>query len=125
MNKHDSERIAGVFESHGHVAVSDLAQAEIVVFVTCCVRETADVRLAGQLDASKNIPLPENSALKKRIISVGGCIGQRDQEKLLEQHKHLDIVFGTHNIDELYGLVEDAKSNQSQRCKVKENSDIV
>ena len=87
------------------------------------MREAADLRLAGQLDSIKNFPLPEGSSLNKRIIAVGGCIGQRDQEKLLEQHKHLDIVFGTHNIDELYGLIEDAKSKQNQLCQVKDSSE--
>ncbi len=38
MNEHDSERIAGMLESHGAVQVSSVEQAEIAIFVTCCIR---------------------------------------------------------------------------------------
>ena len=101
MNEHDSERIAGMLESHGAVQVSSVEQAEIAIFVTCCIREAADVRLMGQVASIKNIPLPQGSELSKRIVCIGGCIGQRDAEKLPETLPHVDVVFGTQNIEHL------------------------
>ena len=98
MNEHDSERIAGMLESYGAVQVSSVEQAEIAIFVTCCIREAADVRLMGQVASIKNIPLPQGSELSKRIVCIGGCIGQRDAEKLPEALPHVDVVFGTQNI---------------------------
>ncbi|MBR5259927.1 MAG: tRNA (N6-isopentenyl adenosine(37)-C2)-methylthiotransferase MiaB [Eggerthellaceae bacterium] len=105
MNKHDSERIAGMLDGLGGSMVETIEEADIVIFVTCCVREAADVRLYGQVSSIKNTPLREGSPLKKRILAVGGCIGQRDGEKLTEQMKHLDVVFGTHNIGALPALL--------------------
>ena len=84
MNEHDSERIAGMLESLGAIQVPELKESEIVVFVTCCVREAADTRLMGQVASMKNIPLPQGSKLDKRIVCIGGCIGQRDGAKLME-----------------------------------------
>ena len=45
MNKHDSERIAGMLEGLGASMVETIEEADIVVVMTCCVREAADVRL--------------------------------------------------------------------------------
>ena len=81
MNKHDSERIAGMLEALGAYSVESIEEADIVVFMTCCVREAADTRLYGQVVSMKNIPLREGSPLTKRVIAVGGCIGQRDGDK--------------------------------------------
>ena len=95
MNKHDSERIAGMLEALGALMVETVEESDIVVFMTCCVREAADTRLYGQVASMKNIPLRAESPLSKRVIAVGGCIGQRDGEKLTEALPHLDVVFGT------------------------------
>lgn len=106
MNKHDSERIVGMLEGLGSLFVDSIEQADIVIFMTCCVREAADVRLYGQVASMKNVPLRDDSPLAKRIIAVGGCIGQRDGDKLTSELKHLDVVFGTHNLGSLPALLE-------------------
>lgn len=103
MNENDAERVAGMLEEAGALPVMTIEEADIAVFLTCCVRERADIRLMGQLASIKNIPAAHGS---KRIIAVGGCIGQRDGEKLREQLDHVDIVFGTHNLGHLISLIE-------------------
>lgn len=122
MNEHDSERIAGMLESHGAVQVHSVEEAEIAVFVTCCIREAADVRLMGQVASIKNIPLPQGSSLSKRIVCIGGCIGQRDGEKLTEELPHVDVVFGTQNIERLVYLIEAAVSEESRQVEVFDSS---
>ena len=108
MNKHDSERVSGMLEALGALPVDAVEEADIVVFMTCCVREAADTRLYGQVASLKNIPVRKGSPLRKRIVAVGGCIGQRDGEKLTESLPHLDVVFGTHNLGSLPKLLEGA-----------------
>ena len=49
MNEHDSERIAGVLAADGMEPTDDLAQADVVVLNTCCIRENADNKLYGHL----------------------------------------------------------------------------
>ena len=105
MNKHDSERIAGMLEGLGALAVSTIEEADMVIFMTCCVREAADVRLYGQVASLKNLALRAETPLSKRLVAVGGCIGQRDGKALTEKMPHLDVVFGTHNLKSLPALL--------------------
>lgn len=123
MNKHDSERIVGMLTSWGAEEVPTIEDAEIVVFMTCCVREAADIRLKGQVASLKNIPLPANSTLKKRIVAIGGCIGQRDREKLETELPHVDIVFGTFNLGDLPNLVNQIITEGGQRVSVLESAE--
>ena len=111
MNKHDSERISGMLEGLGALMVETVEEADILIYMTCCVREAADTRLYGQVASMKNVALRPYSPLSKRIIAVGGCIGQRDGEELTRKLPHLDVVFGTHNLASLprllQGVIED------------------
>ena len=106
MNKHDSERISGMLEGLGALMVETVEEADILIYMTCCVREAADTRLYGQVASMKNVPLRADSPLSKRIIAVGGCIGQRDGEELTQKLPHLDVVFGTHNLASLPRLLQ-------------------
>ena len=118
MNKHDSERVCGMLEALGSLEVASIEEADIVIFMTCCVREAADVRLYGQVQSLKNVPMRNGSPLYKRIIAIGGCIGQRDGKKLTDEMKHLDVVFGTHNLSALPRLLETAISSKKQAVEV-------
>lgn len=108
MNKHDSERVAGMLEQLGAIPVPTHGEADFSIFMTCCVRERADERLLGQVKSMKNLPLRKGTPYPKRYVAIGGCIGQRDGEKLLGQMRHVDAVFGTHNMEALPHLLEDA-----------------
>ncbi len=118
MNKHDSERIAGMLEALGALMVETIEESDVVVFMTCCVREAADTRLYGQVASLKNIPLRDGSPLSKRIVAVGGCIGQRDGAKLTDALPHLDVVFGTHNLGSLPRLIEAAIEGHGKQVEV-------
>lgn len=118
MNKHDSERISGMLEGLGALAVESIEEADIVAFMTCCVREAADTRLYGQVASLKNVPLRAGSPLSKRIVAVGGCIGQRDGELLVEKLPHLDVVFGTHNLASLPRLLQAAVEEGGHQVEV-------
>ncbi len=118
MNKHDSERIAGMLEGLGALMVDAIEDADIVAYMTCCVREAADTRLYGQVASLKNIPLRAGTPLSKRIVAVGGCIGQRDGEKLVDELPHLDVVFGTHNLGSLPRLLEAAVAEGGHQVEV-------
>lgn len=109
MNRHDSERIAGMLERAGMTPACDPADADIIVFNTCCVRETADDRLYGQVSSLKAL---KTGGRPDVLIAVGGCVGQRDGAAVFEHAPHVDVVFGTHNIDELPALLEAAQTGR-------------
>ena len=118
MNKYDSERIAGMLEQLGATPVSSNEEADLCIYMTCCVREKADERLLGQVKSMKNLPLRKGTPYPKRYVAIGGCIGQRDGEKLLKQLRHVDVVFGTHNKEELPHLLADAMETGARKAKV-------
>ncbi len=118
MNKHDSERIAGMLDALGAQCVHDVESSDIVIFMTCCVRRAADVRLYGQVASLKNTALREDSPLSKRIVAVGGCIGQREGEGLFDALPHLDVVFGTYNLASLPTLLLDAMQAGGHRAEI-------
>lgn len=123
MNKNDSERIVGMLTAQGARQVFSIEEAEIQLFVTCCVREAADIRLKGQVASMKNIPLPAHSSLHKRIIAIGGCIGQRDGEKLRAELPHIDVVFGTFNLSSLLRLLDHAITTHDPVVEVLDSAD--
>ncbi len=119
MNKHDAERIAGLLESCGMAAAQDPSSADVVVFLTCCVRENADERLRGQVASLKAL----KTARPGTLIAVGGCIGQRDGESLLRALPHVDIVFGTHNLGRLPVLLQEAEGSDLPVVEVLDSTD--
>lgn len=118
MNKHDSEKIAGMLEQLGSIPVETNQEADISIFVTCCVREKADERLMGQVASMKNLPLRKGTPFSKRYVAIGGCIGQRDGEKLQKKLRHVDVVFGTHNTEALPGLLLEAIETGSKQFQI-------
>ncbi|NTU71922.1 MAG: tRNA (N6-isopentenyl adenosine(37)-C2)-methylthiotransferase MiaB [Coriobacteriia bacterium] len=114
MNKHDSERVAGLLSAQGLSPVEQAEDADVVVFMTCCVRENADERLRGQVHSLKSV----KAGRPGQLIAVGGCIGQRDGETLLRQIPHIDVVFGTHNIAHLPALLDSAKSQRLPQVEI-------
>ncbi len=122
MNKHDSERVTGMLESLGALRVLTIEDSDIVIFMTCCVREAADVRLYGQVASMKNIALRKDTPLDQRIVAVGGCIGQRDGENLFDKLDNLNVVFGTHNLASLPALLDEVLQNGSHSIEILESS---
>src|SRR3954465_6480949 len=94
MNEHDSERLAGLLVDEGYEAATNLADADLVVLNTCCIRENADQKLYGLLGHLKTA----KAANPDLQIAVGGCLAQKDRDLIVEKAGHVDVVFGTHNL---------------------------
>ncbi|MDO8915239.1 MAG: tRNA (N6-isopentenyl adenosine(37)-C2)-methylthiotransferase MiaB [Coriobacteriia bacterium] len=119
MNKHDSERIAGLLLAMGLSHAPEGTAPDVVVFNTCCVRENADGRLYGQVASVKALKL----ANPETLIAVGGCVGQRDGAAIVAGLPHVDVVFGTHNIGSLPALLNAAAESRRPVVEVSDSSD--
>jgi tRNA-2-methylthio-N6-dimethylallyladenosine synthase len=93
MNEHDSERIGGLLEADGLVATDDVADADVVVLNTCCIRENADNKLYGTLGHLKSLK-DQRPDLQ---IAVAGCLAQKDRDLIQQRAPYVDVVLGTHN----------------------------
>lgn len=114
MNVHDSERISGLLEDAGYVAATDGADADLVVFNTCAIRENADNKLYGNLSHLA----PVKSARPGMQIAVGGCLAQKDKDVVLRKAPWVDVVFGTHNIGSLPALLDRARHNEQAQVEI-------
>ena len=103
MNRHDSERISGILDAHGWEKTTEVEEADAVILLTCCVRQSAEQRFYGRLSSLK--PLKEK---REMIIAVGGCMAQKDASLLLQRVPYVDLAFGTHQYPEIAGLLSQA-----------------
>ena len=97
LNENDSEKLAGILANCGYKKTDNVENADIIVFNTCCVRENAEERLLGKLGEVKKF-----KEEKGTIIAIGGCMMQEKNmvNKLKESYPFVDIVFGTHTLEE-------------------------
>ncbi|MGY4651948.1 MiaB/RimO family radical SAM methylthiotransferase [Mycobacterium sp. URHB0021] len=116
MNVHDSERLAGLLEAAGYQRAADGADADVVVFNTCAVRENADNKLYGNLSHLA----PRKQADPNMQIAVGGCLAQKDRAAVLHRAPWVDVVFGTHNIGSLPTLLDRARHNNAAQVEIVE-----
>jgi len=99
MNVRDSEIIAGMLHSAGMSACDKKENADLILFNTCCVRDHAEKRLLGNIGSLR--PLKEKNP--SLLIAVCGCMMQQEKaaEKLFKRFPFVDLVFGTHVVDQL------------------------
>ncbi|MCK8817683.1 tRNA (N6-isopentenyl adenosine(37)-C2)-methylthiotransferase MiaB [Natroniella sulfidigena] len=120
MNEHDSEKLAGVLEDEGYQPTEELEDADIIILNTCCVRENAELKVYGKVGQLKNLKR-KNPDL---IIGICGCMMQQEDvvKEIKEKYRHVDIVFGTHNIHHFPKLLKEAKEDKNPLVKVWEES---
>ncbi|RJQ30764.1 MAG: tRNA (N6-isopentenyl adenosine(37)-C2)-methylthiotransferase MiaB [Peptococcaceae bacterium] len=104
MNEHDSEVIAGFLEEMGYWLAVSPNNADIIMINTCCVRNTAENKVYGLLGRLRRLKA-ENPQL---IIGVCGCMTQQQgiAEKIKRRFPYIDIIIGTHNIQQLPVLLQ-------------------
>jgi tRNA-2-methylthio-N6-dimethylallyladenosine synthase len=120
MNVHDSERLSGLLEDAGYLAVSEGEQADVVVFNTCAVRENADNKLYGNLGQLR----PAKTRNPDMQIAVGGCMAQKDRATIVQRAPWVDVVFGTNNIGSLPALLDRARHNKRAEVEILESLEV-
>jgi tRNA-2-methylthio-N6-dimethylallyladenosine synthase len=97
MNEHDSERMKGMLDSLGYDEVESRDQADLILFNTCSIRESADTRFIGHLGEAKRLKSEDPT----RLVGVGGCWSQSLKERVFEQFPFVDVAFGPGQVHRL------------------------
>ena len=97
MNEHDSERMKGMLESLGYEQALERADADLILFNTCSIREAADNRFLSHLGEAKRL----KSENPERVVGVGGCWAQSVKEEVFERFPFVDVAFGPGQIARL------------------------
>jgi tRNA-2-methylthio-N6-dimethylallyladenosine synthase len=99
MNEHDSERMKGMLESLGYNEAPERSAADLILFNTCSIRESADSRFIAHLGEAKRLKREQPD----RVVGVGGCWAQSVREEVFERFPFVDVAFGpgqTHKLAE-------------------------
>jgi tRNA-2-methylthio-N6-dimethylallyladenosine synthase len=97
MNVHDSERMQGMLESLGYEEAASRAEADVILFNTCSIRETADNRFIAHLGEAKRL----KSEDPERVVGVGGCWAQSVKDEVFQRFPFVDVAFGPGQIHRL------------------------
>jgi tRNA-2-methylthio-N6-dimethylallyladenosine synthase len=97
MNEHDSERMKGMLQSLGYDEAPERAEADLILFNTCSIRETADSRFVAHLGEARRLKREH----PERVVGVGGCWAQSLKEEVFERFPFVDVAFGPGQVHKL------------------------
>jgi tRNA-2-methylthio-N6-dimethylallyladenosine synthase len=97
MNVHDSERMQGMLESLGYERAASRDEADLILFNTCSIRESADSRFVAHLGEAKRL----KSEDPERLVGVGGCWAQSVKDEVFQRFPFVDVAFGPGQIHKL------------------------
>jgi len=97
MNEHDSERMKGMLDSLGYEEVAERGDADLILFNTCSIRESADNRFIAHLGEAKRL----KGERADRVVGVGGCWAQSVKDEVFQRFPFVDVAFGPGQIHRL------------------------
>jgi tRNA-2-methylthio-N6-dimethylallyladenosine synthase len=114
MNQYDSERIAQILGRMDYERTEHIETADLILLNTCSVRDKAEQKVYSALGRWKELKDRREGV----IIGVGGCVAQQEGANLLRRIPHVDLVFGTHNIQKLPQMLEQVRRSQSRPVEI-------
>jgi tRNA-2-methylthio-N6-dimethylallyladenosine synthase len=97
MNEHDSERMKGMLDSLGYAEAESREQADLILFNTCSIRESADNRFIAHLGEAKRLKSEDPA----RVVGVGGCWAQSVKDEVFRRFPFVDVAFGPGQVHRL------------------------
>lgn len=110
MNEVDSARMVALLGKENYRPAESLSDADLVLLNTCSIREKADQKIYSALGHLRRWKQDREG----RLVAVGGCLAQQEGPELRRRAPHVDIVFGTHSISRLPGLLRLAEGRNAQ-----------
>ena len=122
MNVHDSEEIKKLLDNLGYVETDNYENADLIILNTCAIRENAHDKVFGFLGRCKHL----KKTNKDLILGLCGCMAQEENvvKEIRKKHPYIDIVFGTHNMNELPTILTSFYGKQSINVYSKEGDVI-
>src|SRR3954447_4572437 len=97
MNEHDSERMKGMLSALGYAEAAERAEADLILFNTCSIREAADSRFISHLGEARRL----KREAPERIVGVGGRWAQSVKDEVFERFPFVDVAFGPGQVHRL------------------------
>src|SRR3954465_5998235 len=107
MNVLDSELVVGALRRQGYELAEAPADADVIFFNPCRVREHAEEKIYSALGRLRG----HMARHPDKVLGVLGCMAQKDQEKILRRAPFVDIICGTGQLAQLPELIEQARAS--------------
>ena len=116
MNVHDSENIKAILEEMSYKEAIDMEHADLILLNTCAIRENAHNKVFGMIGRIKHMKETRANV----IVGMCGCMAQEESviKEIMDKYKWLDIVFGTHNINNLPNILKKAIETNKLQIEV-------
>jgi len=116
MNEHDTENIKAILEQLSYKETLVMEKADLILLNTCAIRENAQDKVFGMIGRIKHL----KETRKDVIAGICGCMAQEEEvvNTILKKFKWLDIVFGTHNINDLPNILNNSITKKSLEIEV-------
>ena len=123
MNVHESEKLAGILEEMGYLPCEDQNEADIILFNTCAIRESAETKVLAHIGDLKKL----KHSNPNLIIAICGCMTQQKNypENIIKKFPFVDIIFGTHNISKLKEFIEKRRAIKKKVIDTTETENII
>jgi tRNA-2-methylthio-N6-dimethylallyladenosine synthase len=108
MNVSDSEKIISMLRKNGYKPTESPEGADLIILNTCSVRAKAEQKLYSTLGRFREL----KKINKSLILGIGGCVAQREGDRLLKKAPFVNLVFGTHNLHLVSEMVAAAEKGQ-------------
>ena len=113
MNEYDSDKMADVLAaSEGYEKTGDPAEADLILFNTCSVREKAQEKVFADLGRVREF----KQARPGVLIGVGGCVASQEGAEIVRRAPYVDLVFGPQTLHRLPELL--ARRRESGKSQV-------
>ncbi|XP_062445292.1 mitochondrial tRNA methylthiotransferase CDK5RAP1 [Rhea pennata] len=112
MNVNDTEIAWAILQKSGYTRTKALDKADVILLVTCSVREKAEQAIWNRLQHLKALKARRLQTRLPLHIGILGCMAERLKEKILHREKLVDIVAGPDAYRDLPRLLAVAESGQ-------------
>src|ERR1700719_1428962 len=108
MNAHDSEKVVGTLVSEGYRQVQTVAEAELVLYNTCSIRDKAEQKVFNRLSDYKKF------YKQGKRFGVLGCVAQQEGEKIFERAPYVSMVCGSASYRNLPEMLVQLETRQTR-----------
>uniref|UniRef100_A0A8D0BV13 CDK5 regulatory subunit associated protein 1 n=1 Tax=Salvator merianae TaxID=96440 RepID=A0A8D0BV13_SALMN len=112
MNVSDTEIASSILQKSGYLRTSKLEEADVILLVTCSIREKAEQTVWKRLRRLTALKAKRQRSRVPLQIGILGCMAERLKEKILDQEKLVDVVAGPDAYRDLPRLLAVAESGQ-------------
>jgi tRNA-2-methylthio-N6-dimethylallyladenosine synthase len=114
MNVLDSELVIGALRKHGYDLTDSPAEADVLLFNTCSVREHAEEKTFSALGRVQHVKRRNPGA----VVGVLGCMAQKDQELIRARAPYVDLIVGTGQLAAVPELVAKVRETREPQLAV-------